>query len=97
MAVPAFGPKERTGLVVGLMDWVGPEQPTSDDLAGRSVLQQAKSFFEAIANTGGQVLGERPLEWDGLVAIDPNASGVGTTHRVWGWRVISKYANETFT
>jgi hypothetical protein len=77
MAVPAFGPTDRIGVVIGLMDWLGETPPTAEQLAGRPVLEQAKSRFEAIANTGYQVLGIRPLDLDGLVAVDPDASHVG--------------------
>ena len=97
MAVPAFGPTDRTGVVVGLMDWVGEKPPTSDDLAGRSVLVQAKTSFEAISRTGGEILGLRPLELDGLVAVDPMDMRVGAKHTVWGWAVIARYAEEQFT
>ena len=60
MAVPAFGPKDRTGVVVALMDWSGDHEPTANDLAGRGVLDQAKTRFEAISKNGAQVLGLRP-------------------------------------
>ena len=94
MAVPAFGPKDRTGFVVGLMDWSGDHPPTADDLAGRVVLEQAKARFEAIANNGGEVLGERDLRADRLVAVDPNDYSVGAEQRVWGWATIRVRATE---
>ncbi|MEV4493980.1 hypothetical protein AB0K04_28200 [Micromonospora coxensis] len=78
------------------MDWLGQERPTSEQIAGRPVLEQAKSRFEAISNTGGEVLGMRPLDMDGLVADDPNASHIGAVHRVWGWRMIINLAEEYF-
>lgn len=96
MAVPAFGPRDRVGVVVGLMDWLGQEPPTSEQIAGRPVLEQASSRFEAITNTGGEVLGIRPLDLDGLVADDPGASHDGAVHRVWGWRVIANRAEKYF-
>jgi hypothetical protein len=96
MAVPAFGPKDRVGVVVGLMDWVGTDAPTSDRIAGRSLLEQAKSRFEAISNTGGEVLGLRPLDLDGLVAEDLSALHVGAIARVWGWRAILDLAEANF-
>lgn len=92
LAVPAFGPKDRVGVVVGLMDWTGPQPPTGEDLAGRAVLAQASSRFETISNTGGEILGERPLRLDRIVPTDPNDSGVGSVHTVWGWRVIQTEA-----
>jgi hypothetical protein len=97
MAVPAFGPRDRTGVVVGLMDWVGDRPPTSEDLAGRPVLVQAKARFEAITMTGGSVLGLRPLEADGLVAMDAHGLHVvGPVHKVWGGRTIAQYAERAF-
>jgi hypothetical protein len=78
------------------MDWVGPDPPTADGLAGRDVLTQAKSRWEAITNTGGEVLGMRPLDLDGLVAVDPNDYTVGAVHQVWGWAAICTYAEEAF-
>jgi hypothetical protein len=53
MAVPGFGPKDRVGFFLGLMDWIGSEPPTYDALAGVDVVSQAKAHFEAIAKTGG--------------------------------------------
>jgi hypothetical protein len=96
MAVPAFGPRDRVGVVVGLTDWLGQGPPTSEQIAGRSILEQAKSRFEAITNTGGEVLGMRLLDLDGLVTDDPNASHIGAVHRVWGWRTIRNLAEEYF-
>ena len=66
MAVPAFGAKDRVGVVVGLMDWSGSREPTESDLAGRKILAQGQSRYEAISKTGGQLLGLRALELDGL-------------------------------
>src|SRR5262245_29253133 len=82
------------GLVVGLMDWVCSKPPTSEDLAGRIVLAQASTNIRAISRTGGTVLGERPLELDGLVP-DP-VSGLGMTHRNWGWATICVEAERIF-
>jgi hypothetical protein len=96
MAVPAFGPTDRVGVVVGLMDWLGDELPSSELIAGHSVLEQAKSRFDTINNTGGEVLGIRPLDLDNLVAVDPDASHVGAVHRVWGSRRILTLAEEYF-
>lgn len=96
MAVPAFGPRDRTGVVVGLMDWVGGAPPVSEDLARRPILAQAKSRFDTISRNGGEVLGLRPLELDGLVPMDPNDFSVGSRHLVWGWRTIRNRAEKAF-
>lgn len=96
MAVPAFGTKDRVGVVVGLIDWSGNREPTEQDLAGRPVLFQAKSRFEATANTGGQVIGIRPLALDNIVPINPDDFSVGSRNLVWGWRTIQSRAEEAF-
>lgn len=97
MAVPAFGVGDRTGVVVGLVDWVGDGPPTEADIAGRPVLVQAKARFEAITMTGGEVLGLRPLEVDNLVAMDPHAfHGGAVHHKMWGGRTIAQFAERAF-
>ena len=96
MAVPAFGPKDRVGVVVGLMDWSGDHEPASQDLAGRPVLQQAITRFHAISRNGGQVLGLRPLELDAIDPMDPMDFSVGSVQQVWGWRVIVDQAERFF-
>ncbi len=95
-AVPAFGPRDRTGIVIGLIDWSGDHPPTASDIAGRPILVQAKSRFEAITNNGSQVLGLRPLDLDGLVPMDPMDFRVGTHQQVWGWRTIVNKAEKAF-
>jgi hypothetical protein len=95
-AVPAFGPKDRVGVVVALLDWSGDAPPAGQDLAGCGALYQATSGFEAISKTGGSVLGLRALELDGIVPIDPMDFTVGSTHLVWGWRTIANYAEQHF-
>ncbi len=75
------------------MDWIGVEPPTYDSLAGGAVVAQAKAHFEAITNTGGAVLGLRPLELDGLMAVIPGYA-VGAVHRVWGWETIANKAEQ---
>jgi hypothetical protein len=95
MVVPAFGPTDHTGLVVGLMDWVGASTPTADDLAGSQVLIQATTNYRAISRTGSHVLGERALDLDGIVPIDPNP-GIGVKVNVWGWATICTHAERQF-
>ena len=88
MAVPAFGSKDRIGFVAGLAGWIGSEPQAEAKIAGAPVLLQAKAHFETISKKDESVLGIRPLELDGLVAIDPHDYRVGSVHRVWGWQTI---------
>lgn len=95
-AVPIFGPKDHTGVAVGLVNWSGDRPPVASDLAGRKVLVQAKTNYRVISRTGGAVLGERRLELDGIKPIDPYESTVGTSFLVWGWATICKEAERAF-
>lgn len=64
--VVEIDPRNRTCFLVGLMDWVGPNPPTSEDLAGRRTLTQGEAHYVTILDTGGEILGHRPLELDGI-------------------------------
>jgi len=91
----AYGDKDRMGVVVGLMDWVGGHQPTVDDLTDRPLLAKAKSNFQTITNTGGEILGALPLKQDGSRTYKEDYS-VGSTVRVWGWQTIKNIAEKHF-
>lgn len=95
LARQAFGKSDRMGIVVGLLDYVGEAPPTSETIAGSRVVALAKSRFEAIAETGGEVLGNRSLELDG---IQPPAEtfAVSEKSHVWGWRTILNHAEQQF-
>jgi hypothetical protein len=69
----------RAMFVGALLDWVGTEPPTSDAIAGRSVLQVCRAYVRTISEPGGAVLGERPLELDGII-VPADAS------TIWGFR-----------
>lgn len=58
--------ENRTLFLAGLMDWTGPNPPTGDDLAGRKTITQGEASFRTILDTGGAILGHRPLELDRL-------------------------------
>lgn len=96
MVVPVFGPKDRTGLAIGLMDWSGDRPPTASDLAGRKVLVQAKTNYRAISRTGGAVLGERPLDLDRIKPMNPYDGREGASVLVWGWATICREAERAF-
>lgn len=61
----AYG--SRTTFVGALLDWVGDAPPTSESIAGAPVLAVGSAHVRVIAAHGGAVLGERPLEADGIV------------------------------
>jgi hypothetical protein len=95
LAVPAFGPSDRRGMVVALLDWTGDQPPTAEQITGRPVLATAKTRVEAIRNTGRQILGNRPLESDGIVP-PVESFQVGEKSNVWGWRTIVNRAERHY-
>ena len=56
----------RTTLLAGLLDWSGATPPTSASIAGAKCLEQGRIHYKSIIQTGGEVLGLRPLELDDL-------------------------------
>ena len=57
----------RTMLLVGLMDWVGHEPPSAIALAGSRTVVQGEIHLRSIWETGGEILGHRPLEEEQIV------------------------------
>lgn len=51
----------------GLMDWHGTGLPEQQNLAARQVLDRGVMHLLAITQTGGAILGNRPLAQDGIV------------------------------
>jgi internalin A len=58
----------RTGFIGAVLDWVGDARPTSESIAGSSVLAVGNAHVRLISFAGGAILGERPLPADGLEA-----------------------------
>jgi hypothetical protein len=63
-------PKGRPGAKVsflgGLLDWHAPLPPTANSIANCRTVKQGVMHILAIVSTGGQVLGNRALELDGI-------------------------------
>jgi hypothetical protein len=59
-------PGGRVTFLAGLMDWVGSEAPTSEAIAGARLLTQGTAHLKTITENGGEILGMRPLELDGI-------------------------------
>jgi hypothetical protein len=55
-------------LLAGLMNWVGTTPPTSEVLAGCVTHAQGQIHLRCIWETGGEILGNRPLVADGVEA-----------------------------
>lgn len=60
------------------MDWVGVCPATSDDLAGRRVLEQGWAHIIILKDYGATIDGHRPLDADGIV---PNLTDEGVYGR----------------
>ena len=96
MRAPAYGQSDRVGVQVGLMNWVGSQPPTANDLRGVSVIDEAISRFEAISGAGGAILGFRDLALDCIKARHYLSLEVGSSTHGWGWKVIAAKAEERF-
>ena len=59
----------RTAILAGLIDWSGNSVPTSQTIAGCKLLEQGRAHIKSISWNGGQILGYRPLEEDGIEPI----------------------------
>ena len=59
-------PGSKVAFLAGLLDWHGVLSPTSEALAGSKTLKQGVAHILAITQTGGEVLGNRPLKLDGI-------------------------------
>lgn len=54
------------GFFAGLLDWVSSSPPTAVAIAGAPALIQGGAHIKTIIATGGVILGNRPLESDGI-------------------------------
>lgn len=59
----------RTSFLAGLMDWCGDDPPTAEAIVGTRILEQGDAHIKTILENGGQILGLRPLEADGLTPL----------------------------
>jgi hypothetical protein len=53
-------------FLAGLVDWVFDSPPTTKAIAGAPTLIQGGAHIKTILATGGSILGNRPLEMDGI-------------------------------
>jgi hypothetical protein len=60
-------PVSRRMFLAGLLDWVGRQPPTVESVAGANLVAQGFAHIKAILTTGGEILGWRDLEADGIV------------------------------
>jgi hypothetical protein len=81
----------RVMFMAGLMDWVGNQPPTEDNLAGRRVLSQGSAHVKTITETGASILGCRPLDLEDLHPEDED------TADTWGIEYIARLAEHLLT
>jgi hypothetical protein len=60
----------RVIFLAGLLDWHAEAVPTAESIAGASCLAQGSTHIKTILETGGQVLGMRPLGLDAIAPIE---------------------------
>jgi hypothetical protein len=95
LATDFGGVAPSRSIVVGLLDWCEPDAPTADAIAGALVLAYGLAHVKTIRETGGQVLGHRPLEADG--GLDVLLGGRTLSQDwAWGYMMIEAYAHDHF-
>jgi hypothetical protein len=74
-------PANARMFLAGLLDWVGPQPPTDQSIVGAGLIAQGFAHIKTILTTGGEVLGWRDLEADGIVPAPWRSHEAGGT--VW--------------
>ncbi len=59
-------PGSKIAFLASLLNWHGNSLPTFESIAGSHTLEQGIVHILAITQTGGSILGNRPLELDGI-------------------------------
>jgi hypothetical protein len=57
-------PSKSRAFFGGLLEWLGNQPPTSEDIAGCPLIAFGNMHIKAITTTGGVIIGERSLEED---------------------------------
>ncbi len=61
--------RDSKTFFAGLMDWVRPEPPTAETIAGAVLLEQGRAHVKTIRRNGQFVLGHRDLALDEIVGL----------------------------
>jgi hypothetical protein len=76
-------------FLAGLLGWVSDASPTFDSIAGSQPVIQGGAHIRTILATGGSILGNRPLELDGITPALALCSAGGSYCRVMrGFEVV---------
>jgi internalin A len=73
----------RVLFVGAILDWIGDRPPTPEAIAGRPAIAVGVAHVRSIPAGGGQIVGERPLELDGIEAPANLSAHWGTSFPVW--------------
>src|SRR5689334_9354260 len=62
----SYFPGNSRAFLAALMEWEGDDPPTAEGIAGYQVVAQGWAHVLTIQKNGGQILGERHLDLDGI-------------------------------
>jgi len=85
------GKRDTRRFLAGLLDWSGPEHPTSVQIVGRPVIAHGFVHLKTITENGGALIGEVEPWWEWPQEIH-NLNKIPT----WGYRVISILAKKHY-
>ncbi|TVV42250.1 hypothetical protein [Thalassolituus sp. C2-1] len=60
------GGRKTKRVLVGLHDWSGCDYPRKEDIHGCGIIEQGVIHINSIGHVGGEVVGQKPLNEDGL-------------------------------
>lgn len=80
--------------MAGVLPWRGQERPTADEVSGLRATQQGLVSIEIFTEGELQVVDRGEVVATGL-ASNFHDMGVGTVHKVWGWRTAVRRAQES--
>jgi hypothetical protein len=85
------GAGARTAFVAGVLPWRGDEPPTRQAVIGVAASEHGLVPIEVFTEGGLQVVDEGDVVPTGLPSNFQDF-GVGTHHKVWGWRTAIRRA-----
>jgi len=92
-----FDDEIPNAVVVGLLDWCEPHLPTPESIAGAVVLKFGAAHIKTVGETGGQILGNRPLEDDSeLDAVIAHIHASQGDISGWGYCHVEDLAHDHF-
>ena len=81
-------PMKRSAFFGGLQDWIGDSPPTSESIAGTGIARFGVMHLKAITEVGGEILGIRPLDLDGIVLPELHSAHMYSANLLRGADII---------